>query len=124
MRDAWFAGLREGMRPANGHPRPHPQPHLPGLLPANHLDVRRVPVMRSPSSDLTTVQRRYYRAAMPIKRHTLHLDTEDLKALGRLARAETKATGIRVTAAGMVRRLVKEYLPARRDATTSSTRRR
>ncbi len=49
---------------------------------------------------------------MGIKRHTLHLYTEDLKALARLAKAEAKATGIRVTAAGIVRRLIKEYLKA------------
>jgi hypothetical protein len=47
---------------------------------------------------------------MTIKRHTLHLDEADMKALARLAREETKATGIRVTAAGMVRRLIKEKL--------------
>ena len=47
---------------------------------------------------------------MAIKRHTLHLDEQDMKALARIARGETKATGIRVTAAGIVRRLIKEYL--------------
>ena len=47
---------------------------------------------------------------MTIERHTLHLDTQDMKALAKLAQRETKATGIRVTAAGMVRRLIKEYL--------------
>jgi len=51
---------------------------------------------------------------MAIKRHTLHLDQQDMKALGRLARQETKATGIRVTAAGMVRRLIKEFLQAKK----------
>jgi hypothetical protein len=49
-------------------------------------------------------------ATMAIKRHTLHLDDADMKALTRLARAETKATGIRVTAAGVVRRLIKMHL--------------
>ncbi len=49
---------------------------------------------------------------MAIKRHTLHLDEQDMKALARLARAETKATGIRVTSAGIIRRLIKEYLKA------------
>lgn len=49
---------------------------------------------------------------MAIKRHTLHLDEADLKALTRLAREESKATGIRVTAAGMVRRLIKAHLQA------------
>ena len=47
---------------------------------------------------------------MAIKRHTLHLDEQDMKVLARLARAEAKATGIRVTAAGILRRLIKEYL--------------
>ncbi len=51
---------------------------------------------------------------MAIKRHTLHLDEQDMRALGRLARAETKATGIRVTAAGIIRRLIKEYLKGKR----------
>ncbi len=51
---------------------------------------------------------------MAIKRHTLHLDEQDMKALARLARAEAKATGIRVTAAGILRRLIKEYLKKKR----------
>ncbi len=51
---------------------------------------------------------------MAIKRHTLHLDEQDMKALARLARAETKATGIRVTAAGIDRRLIKEHLKRKR----------
>ena len=50
---------------------------------------------------------------MAIKRHTLHLDEQDMKALERLAKAETKATGIRVTAAGIVRRMIKQYLVTR-----------
>ena len=50
---------------------------------------------------------------MAIKRHTLHLDTQDMKALTRIAREETKGTGIRVTSAGIVRRLIKEYLRTR-----------
>jgi hypothetical protein len=49
---------------------------------------------------------------MAIKRHTLHLDEADMKALTRLAREESKTTGIRVTAAGMVRRLIKAHLAA------------
>lgn len=57
---------------------------------------------------------------MTIKRHTLHLDEADMKALARLARAETKESGIRVTAAGMVRRLIKEKL--RLDAGLSPTK--
>jgi hypothetical protein len=49
---------------------------------------------------------------MAIRRHTLHLDETDMKALGRLAREETKAMGTRVTAAGIVRRLIKAHLRA------------
>ncbi len=49
---------------------------------------------------------------MAIKRHTLHLDTEDLKALGKLAQKEKKATGVYISAAGIIRRLIKEYLRA------------
>ena len=49
---------------------------------------------------------------MAIKRHTLHLDDADMKVLARLAREESKATGIRVTAAGMIRRLIKAHLQA------------
>ena len=47
---------------------------------------------------------------MTIKRHTLHLETQDMKTLARIAREETKATGIRVTAAGIIRRMIKKYL--------------
>ncbi len=47
---------------------------------------------------------------MAIKRHTFHLDEQDMKALAKIAQRETKATGIHVTAAGILRRLVKEYL--------------
>jgi hypothetical protein len=47
---------------------------------------------------------------MAIKRHTLHLDEQDMKALGKIAQRETKATGIHVTAAGLVRRLIKQFL--------------
>ncbi len=50
-----------------------------------------------------------------LKSGLLHLDAADMKALSRLSRAETKATSIRVTAAGLVRRLIKNYL---RKATT------
>jgi len=45
-----------------------------------------------------------------IRRYTLHLVVADMRALERLARQEAKATGIRVTSAGIVRRLIKEYL--------------
>lgn len=46
---------------------------------------------------------------MAIKRHTLHLDEQDMKALAKIAQRETKATGIHVTAAGIVWQLIKEY---------------
>jgi hypothetical protein len=52
---------------------------------------------------------------MTIKRTTLHLDMQDMKTLAKLAQRETRETGIRVTAAGMVRRLIKEYLRARAE---------
>ena len=45
----------------------------------------------------------------------MHLDVQDMKALARIARTENKATGIRVTAAGIVRRLLKEYLRAQAE---------
>ncbi len=47
---------------------------------------------------------------MAIRRHTLHLDEQDMKLLDRIAHKETKETGIRTTAAGLVRRLIKEFL--------------
>jgi hypothetical protein len=53
--------------------------------------------------------------AMAIKRHTLHMDTQDLKTLTKLAGQETKATGVYISAAGMIRRLIKEYLKARTE---------
>ncbi len=45
-----------------------------------------------------------------LKRTSIQLDMQDMKALTRIARKETKDTGIRVTAAGIVRRLIKEFL--------------
>ena len=54
-----------------------------------------------------------------LKRSSMQLDVQDMKALTRIARAETKATGIRVTAAGIVRRLIKEYLRAQAGNTPS-----
>lgn len=50
-----------------------------------------------------------------LKRSSMQLDVQDMKALARIARAETKATGIRVTTAGVVRRLIKEYLRAQAE---------
>ena len=53
---------------------------------------------------------------MALKRTSIQLDVQDMKVLTRIASAERKATGIRVTAAGIIRRLVKEYLRARMEA--------
>ena len=47
---------------------------------------------------------------MTVKRHSIHLDVQDMKALVKLAGQETKATGLHVTAAGLVRQAIKEYL--------------
>ena len=52
----------------------------------------------------------------PVRRHSIFLDAADMKALARLARAEARATGIRVTAPGIVRRLIKEYIAAQERA--------
>ncbi len=49
---------------------------------------------------------------MTLKRTSIQFDPQDMKVLDRVARQETKATGIRVTAAGIVRRLIKEYIRA------------
>ena len=55
---------------------------------------------------------------MTLKRTSIQFDPQDMRALARIARQETKATGIRVTAAGIVRRMIKEYLRAQ-DTKTS-----
>jgi PAS domain S-box-containing protein len=47
---------------------------------------------------------------MTMKRTSLHLDDVDLKALERLAEAETQRTGSRVSASQIVRRLIREFL--------------
>ncbi len=47
---------------------------------------------------------------MAMRRTSLHLDDRDLKALERIAREETKMTGNRISASGIVRRLIKGYL--------------
>ena len=52
---------------------------------------------------------------MALKRTSIQFDPQDMKVLDRIARQETKATGIRVTAAGIVRRLIKEYLRDRNE---------
>ena len=49
-------------------------------------------------------------ATMLLKITTLRLDAKDLKALDRIAKAETKHTGSRVSASQIVRRLIREYL--------------
>jgi hypothetical protein len=56
---------------------------------------------------------------MAIKRHTLHLDEQDMKTLGKIAQRETKATGLHVTAAGLIRRMIKEYLRAQAEEKAS-----
>jgi PAS domain S-box-containing protein len=52
---------------------------------------------------------------MTMKRTSLHLDDRDLKALERLARAETQRTGSRVSASQIVRRLIREFLQNHRS---------
>lgn len=47
---------------------------------------------------------------MAMKRTSLHMDDGDLKALERLAKAETQRTGSRVSASTIVRRLIRAYL--------------
>ena len=47
---------------------------------------------------------------MAMKRTSLHLDSRDLKALERLAKADTQRTGSRVSASQIVRRLIREFL--------------
>jgi PAS domain S-box-containing protein len=47
---------------------------------------------------------------MAMKRTSLHLDSRDLKALERLAKADTQRTGNRVSASQIVRRLIREFL--------------
>ncbi|MEI8191479.1 MAG: hypothetical protein WCI75_17330 [candidate division NC10 bacterium] len=51
---------------------------------------------------------------MTVKRHSIHLDVQDMKALTRLAQLEAKASGVHVTAAGLVRQAIKEYLASRK----------
>jgi PAS domain S-box-containing protein len=45
-----------------------------------------------------------------MKRTSLHLDVQDLRALERLAHIETQQTGSRVSASQIVRRLIREFL--------------
>ena len=47
---------------------------------------------------------------MAMKRTSLHLDDRDLRVLDRIACEETEATGTRVSASAIVRRLIREYL--------------
>lgn len=47
---------------------------------------------------------------MALKGTTLRLDARDLKALDRIALAETHRTGSRVSASAIVRRLIREFL--------------
>jgi len=50
---------------------------------------------------------------MTMKRTSLHLDAQDLHALERLAKQETKDTGSYVSASMIVRRLIRQYLIAK-----------
>ena len=50
---------------------------------------------------------------MAMRRTSLHLDDRDLRGLERIAKMETKATGSRVSASGIVRRLIKQFLRSR-----------
>ena len=50
---------------------------------------------------------------MALKGTTLRLDDKDLKALDRIAKAETQLTGSRVSASQIVRRLVREFLQSK-----------
>lgn len=50
---------------------------------------------------------------MGLKRTSLHLDSQDLKGLARLAREESKRTGSNISAASIVRRVVREYLQSK-----------
>ena len=45
-----------------------------------------------------------------MKRTSLHLDNQDLKALDRLAQVETQRTGSRISASQIVRRLIRQFL--------------
>ncbi len=47
---------------------------------------------------------------MTMKRTSLHLDEQDLRLLGRIAKQETKETGSYVSASMIVRRLIRSYL--------------
>ena len=53
---------------------------------------------------------------MAMKVTSLHLDTRDIGALARIAKAETQRTGIRVTASSLVRRLIRQYLDEQKGA--------
>jgi hypothetical protein len=55
-----------------------------------------------------------YAHTIALKRTALHFDPADMKILARLAHAETRRTGTRVTAAAIVRRIVKAYLHEQR----------
>ncbi len=50
---------------------------------------------------------------MGMKRTSLHLEEQDLRALERIAREETKATGSHVSASAIVRRLIRQFLQER-----------
>jgi PAS domain S-box-containing protein len=54
---------------------------------------------------------------MAMKRTSLHLGDRDLRALERLAKAQTQRTGSRVSASQIVRRLIREFLHNQHDRT-------
>jgi hypothetical protein len=56
--------------------------------------------------------------AMALKGTTLRLDEKDLKALDRIAKAETQRTGSRVSASQIVRRLIREFLRSQKERPT------
>lgn len=55
---------------------------------------------------------------MAMKGTTLRLDGKDLKALDRIAKAETQRTGSRSSASAIVRRLVREFLRNQKERIT------
>jgi hypothetical protein len=77
----------------------------PGSI-ADPLGFAKVPPKLCRTSGVTTVA---------LQRTSMQFDPQDMTVLARIARAESKTTGIRVTAAGIVRRLIKAYLRAQAE---------
>lgn len=59
---------------------------------------------------------------MVMKRTSLHLEDRDLKALERLAKAESKRTGSTISASQIVRRLIREHLQQKQKPTPDAVR--